>query len=89
MVVVQDAAGSHRPTQQILDGKPLEIDPPEHADYRDIVEPFFRRATQPDYIAKMEALIAELIADAAKRESIEIVREFAIHPIEFRQQGGG
>jgi|ETNmetMinimDraft_22_1059887.scaffolds.fasta_scaffold00027_4 cytochrome P450 len=57
---------------------PLEVDPPEHGDYRKIVEPFFKRATQPGYIEKMETLADELIGDAIQRESIEIVREFAI-----------
>lgn len=57
---------------------PLEVDPPEHGDFRKIVEPFFKRASQPDYIAKMEKLAQELIGDALQREAIEIVREFAI-----------
>ena len=34
---------------------PLEVDPPEHTEYRRIVEPFFKRASQPDYIAKISA----------------------------------
>ena len=62
---------------------PLEVDPPVHADYRKIVEPFFRRPTQPDYIEKMERLVEELVTDAAQRESIEIVRDFAI-PLQSR-----
>jgi len=44
---------------------PLEVDPPVHADYRKIVEPFFRRPTQPDYIEKMERLVEELVTDVA------------------------
>ena len=57
---------------------PLEVDPPEHKDYRAIAEPFFNRAKLPDVIAKMEALIRRLLASALERDSIEIVREFAI-----------
>ncbi len=57
---------------------PLEVDPPEHGDYRKIVEPFFRRASQPDYIQKMENLAFELVSKASASDSIEIVREFAI-----------
>ncbi len=37
---------------------PIETNPPEHTEYRAIVEPFFQRAKQPEVIAKVEALIA-------------------------------
>ncbi|MEN8662170.1 MAG: cytochrome P450 [Lentimonas sp.] len=62
---------------------PFEVDPPEHAIYRKIVEPFFRRPTQPEYIVRMENLLDELVRDAMKRDSIEIVRDFAI-PLQSR-----
>ena len=62
---------------------PFEIDPPDHDDYRDIVEPFFNRPKLPEVAAKVEALVAELIDDALKRESVEIVREFAV-PLQSR-----
>ncbi|MCE0499439.1 MAG: cytochrome P450 [Methylacidiphilales bacterium] len=62
---------------------PLEIDPPEHADYRAIAEPFFNRAKLPEVIAQVEALVRGLLSSALQRESIEIVREFAI-PLQSR-----
>jgi len=62
---------------------PLEIDPPEHADYRAIAEPFFNRAKLPEVIAQVEALVRSLLSSALERESIEIVREFAI-PLQSR-----
>ena len=62
---------------------PIETNPPEHTEYRDIVEPFFQRAKQPDVIAKVGALIAEKISDALSRESIEIVNDFAL-PVQSR-----
>ncbi|TLD69875.1 cytochrome P450 [Phragmitibacter flavus] len=62
---------------------PLEIDPPEHAEYRELVEPFFRRAKEPAVAAKVEALIADALDDALCRESIEVVREFAL-PVQSR-----
>jgi cytochrome P450 len=62
---------------------PLEIDPPEHADYRAVAEPFFNRAKLPEVIAKVEALVRSLLSSALERESIEIVREFAI-PLQSR-----
>ncbi|MGJ8638120.1 MAG: cytochrome P450 [Opitutaceae bacterium] len=62
---------------------PLEVDPPEQTAYRKLVEPFFRRPTQPEYIERMEKLIDELIVDACNRDQIEIVRELAI-PLQSR-----
>lgn len=62
---------------------PVETDPPDHTDYRKIVEPFFARAKDPGVIAQMETLIGGMLRDALKRESIEIVREFAL-PIQSR-----
>ncbi len=62
---------------------PVEIDPPEHTDYRKIVEPFFRRPKEPEMIAKIEALIGELIREAAARGETEIVRQFAL-PLQSR-----
>jgi cytochrome P450 len=62
---------------------PLEVDPPEQTDYRAVVVPFFARAKLPEVIERMEALVAELLAMATARDSIEIVREFAI-PLQSR-----
>ncbi|MEX1048980.1 MAG: cytochrome P450 [Akkermansiaceae bacterium] len=62
---------------------PLEVDPPVHAEYRKIADPFFRRPLQPEMIERMENLIGGLISDAIGRGSIEIVREFAI-PLQSR-----
>jgi cytochrome P450 len=57
---------------------PIETDPPEHTEYRKIVEPFFKRARDPEVITRVGALIDELLADALDRESIEVVSEFAL-----------
>ncbi len=62
---------------------PIETNPPEHTEYRAIIEPFFQRAKQPDVIAKVEALIDEMISHASARESIEVVNEFAL-PVQSR-----
>ena len=62
---------------------PIETDPPEHTAYRKIVEPFFKRAKQPDVIEKVDSLVESLVEDSLKRESIEIVREFAL-PLQSR-----
>jgi cytochrome P450 len=62
---------------------PIETNPPEHTDYRAIVEPFFLRAKQPEVIGKVEALIGAMLSQALGRESIEIVQEFAL-PVQSR-----
>lgn len=62
---------------------PIETNPPEHTEYREIVEPFFQRAKDPSVIAKVEALILEKLSEALSRESIEVVNEFAL-PVQSR-----
>jgi cytochrome P450 len=62
---------------------PVEIDPPDHTEYRKIVEPIFARAKDPVMIAQVEALLEEMLTTALARESIEVVREFAL-PIQSR-----
>jgi len=62
---------------------PLEIDPPDHPDYRAIAEPFFNRAKLPEVVAQVEALVRGLLSSALQRDEIEIVREFAI-PLQSR-----
>jgi cytochrome P450 len=62
---------------------PIETNPPEHTEYRAIVEPYFQRAKQPEVIAKVAALIGDMLSRALQRESIEIVSEFAL-PVQSR-----
>ena len=62
---------------------PVETDPPDHTDYRQIVEPFFRRAKDPGVVARVEGLIDAMFEVALGRPCIEVVREFAL-PIQSR-----
>ncbi len=62
---------------------PIETDPPQHGEYREIVEPFFKRPKDPAFIARVEGLVAELVTDALACESLEIVRDFAL-PLQSR-----
>ncbi len=62
---------------------PVETDPPDHTDYRRIVEPFFQRAKDPAMMAAVDALMGSMVTEALGRESIEVVREFAL-PIQSR-----
>jgi len=57
---------------------PIETNPPDHTDYRKIVEPFFRQAKDPEMARKLDSLIARLLEQATVQPSIEIVREFAL-----------
>lgn len=62
---------------------PIETNPPEHTEYRAIVEPYFLRAKQPDVIAKVSALVAGMVTDATKQESVEVVHDIAV-PMQSR-----
>lgn len=63
---------------------PIETDPPEHTEYRKIVEPFFKRSKTPEVVAKVQALINGLLDRAlAAEKSLEVVHQFAL-PIQSR-----
>ena len=57
---------------------PIETNPPEHTEYRAIVEPFFQRPKLPEMISKVESLIAGKLSEALHCDSIEVVNEFAL-----------
>ena len=62
---------------------PIETNPPEHTEYRAIVEPFFSRPKLPEMIAKVERLIDGLLRDALARDTVEVVHGFAL-PLQAR-----
>ena len=62
---------------------PLEVDPPDQTEYRKLVEPFFMRAREPAFAARVEAIAERLVADAAGRDSVEVVEGFAL-PLQSR-----
>src|SRR6056300_1855969 len=51
---------------------PIETNPPEHTEYRAIVEPFFQRSKTPEVTTKVEALINEKLNQAIESKSIEV-----------------
>ncbi len=57
---------------------PLEVDPPAQTEYRKLVEPFFLRAKQPEFVARIEAITAALLDHAVGRDTVEIVEGFAL-----------
>ena len=62
---------------------PIETNPPEHTEYRAIVEPFFQRAKLPEVIAKVESLVNEKLSEVLEHNSIEVVDQFAL-PVQSR-----
>ena len=57
---------------------PFELDPPEHGGFRKLVEPWFKRPLEDEYQQKLKVIIDELVEEAIKLPSIEIVEEFAL-----------
>jgi cytochrome P450 len=62
---------------------PIEADPPEQTDYRKLVEPFFLRARQPAFVARVEAMADRLVAESLASETVEAVGGFAL-PLQSR-----
>jgi cytochrome P450 len=62
---------------------PIESDPPQHTEYRKIIEPTFNRANEPEYQARMVRLIEKMISATLSSDSIEVVSEFAL-PLQSR-----
>lgn len=62
---------------------PIETNPPEHTEFRAIVEPFFQRPKRPDVVEKVEALIEEKVSAALAAGRVEMVADFAL-PVQSR-----
>jgi cytochrome P450 len=62
---------------------PIEVDPPEHTEYRKLVEPFFLRAKQPAFLARVEAITERLVTESLNHDTVEAVGEFAL-PLQSR-----
>jgi cytochrome P450 len=62
---------------------PIEIDPPEHTDYRKLVEPLFRKPADPAYQERIASLVHREVTRAIEASNLEIVHELAL-PIQSR-----
>ena len=62
---------------------PIETDPPAHTEYRSLVEPIFRKATQEAYQRDIQALVQSMVAEALAAETVEVVRDFSL-PLQCR-----
>lgn len=68
-----------RDTRQI----PFEVDPPDHKEYRGLVEEWFRRPLQEDYKIKLRDLVDGCLDQALSLKEIEVVEDFAL-PLQSR-----
>ncbi len=57
---------------------PIETNPPQHKEYRAIVEPFFKRPIELEYIQCIEDLIEQMLNEASSKGIVEIVRDFSV-----------
>lgn len=62
---------------------PIETNPPEHGEYRSMVEPFFQRPKSPEMIDAIGLLVGDLLDESLRRGEIEAVSDFAL-PLQSR-----
>ncbi|WP_237706957.1 cytochrome P450 [Ochrovirga pacifica] len=63
-----------RDTRQI----PFEVDPPEHTDYRNLVEPWFKRPNEDAYQSRLKEIVNVVLDDVLSKDTIEVVSEFSL-----------
>lgn len=68
-----------RPVRQL----PIETDPPDHTDYRAIVQPFFSRPRTPEMAEEMAPLVAAMLDAVIDQGSTEMIYDFAL-PLQSR-----
>ncbi|AWV96750.1 cytochrome P450 [Arcticibacterium luteifluviistationis] len=68
-----------RETRQL----PFELDPPEHTEFRGIVEDWFKRPQNEEYAQNVKKQISSAIDDAMLKESFDMVTDLAL-PIQSR-----
>jgi cytochrome P450 len=62
---------------------PIETDPPDHTDYRDLVKPWFRRPTEAAYVARITALTDALLTTAVAAGQVNVETDLAL-PLQSR-----
>ncbi len=63
-----------RDTRQI----PFEVDPPEHKEYRSLIEKWFRRPLNAEYESKLQEQIDRAVDKVLNGDPIEVVHDFAL-----------
>ena len=62
---------------------PIETNPPDHTDYKEIVKPIFSAPRRPEMAEKVGELIAGMLDDVLDAGPIEVVSDFAL-PLQSR-----
>jgi len=62
---------------------PIELDPPDHTEYRALVEPIFKRPNDPAYLLDMEDLVDSMISEKLGVGEFDGVHDFAL-PLQCR-----
>jgi cytochrome P450 len=57
---------------------PFELDPPEHKDYRTLLEPWFKRPNDADYQQALHSQITSTLKKVSAQSVIEVVSELAL-----------
>jgi len=68
-----------RDTRQI----PFEVDPPEHGEYRSLLEDWFRRPLNEEYEQQLTELVDQQLDSVFMSDSLEVVESFAL-PLQSR-----
>lgn len=63
-----------RTTRQI----PFEVDPPQHKDFRAILDPWFKRPLEEEYQAKLKEQISALVDEVLAKDSVDVISEFSL-----------
>jgi len=79
MMIVLHSESHVRNVRQL----PIETDPPDHTDYRALVEPIYRKPQQAQYQAAMRKLVASMVKGAVESGELEVVRQFSV-PLQSR-----
>lgn len=62
---------------------PIETDPPDHTEYRRIIEPFFNRPREAWMQERIRTLVVGMLDAALASDAVEIVSDFAL-PLQSR-----
>lgn len=63
-----------RTTRQI----PFEVDPPHHKDFRDLLDPWFKRPLDEEYQQKLNNQISDLVDEVLVKDSVDVISEFSL-----------
>tara|TARA_R110001592_G_scaffold63472_2_gene194345 strand:- start:4527 stop:5684 length:1158 start_codon:yes stop_codon:yes gene_type:complete len=72
--IVVPSEVSIRSTRQI----PFEVDPPLHKDYRELLEPWFKRPLQSEYQQQLDQQISVLVESVLNGDPVEVIEDFAL-----------